>query len=313
MNKIKKTFIISILTLIFSTQTASVLAISNTDSASDANTTVQLAATNMDKKNSTNKKKKNKKTKGQTRAKLTTLRNEQSSTSSTNNTSGSGSSTSTLSIETPTFKGGKGDDCYDFLGLVPWSCDVEITDQDSLKDGVWQIAANIATDITVVAAYLILGFVIYGGYLYIFSAGDSGKVADGKKTLTHAFIGLAIVMLTNVIMSTIRFVLGGKLNGGAMPEDIISNAIDWFIGVAGVVSAIFMVYGGVAYMTSAGDPAKIQKAKHTILYSAIGLIIVALSVAISAFVSTTIRNAARIPQTNQTIISKEVHEINQTI
>lgn len=54
----------------------------------------------------------------------------------------------------------------------------------------------------------------------------------------------------------------------------ISNAL---IGVLSVVAVIVIVVGGVRYMTSAGDASKLQKAKSTIIYAVIGLIICALA------------------------------------
>lgn len=219
------------------------------------------------------------------------------------------------------FEGRQGNACQGFLGLISWDCGVSISDEASLKAGIWQIVANVATDITVIAAYLVLGYVIYGGYLYIFSYGDPGKVASGKKTLVNAFIGLAIVMSSYLIMSTIRFALlneGGKFScdfmsaegeGCINANDLVTNAIQWVIGIAGAVAVIFVVYGGISYSTSAGDPGKLQKAKQTILYALIGLAIVGLAEAITAFVSNMIRDANGTSYINQTIISKESHEI----
>ena len=91
---------------------------------------------------------------------------------------------------------------------------------------------------------------------------------------------------------------------------LVTNAVQWFIGIAGAVALIFVVYGGIAYTTSAGDPSKLQKAKSTIIYALIGLAIVGLAEAITAFVSGMIRDADNAASyTNQTIISKESHEI----
>ncbi|MBQ3474252.1 hypothetical protein IJH24_02390 [Candidatus Saccharibacteria bacterium] len=221
--------------------------------------------------------------------------------------------------------GFEGRSCQYFLGMTSWDCGFsgELSkDQPEadLQKGIWTIAANIATDITVIAAYLVLGYVIYGGYLYTFSAGDPGKVANGKKTLAQAFIGLAIVMSAYIIMSTIRIALIGDkmfncapLTGNNCIEDadsVVVGAINWFIAVAGIASAIFLVYGGIQYTTSAGDSAKLQKAKQMIIYSLIGLAIVALSFTITAFVANMIRNANTESSSfiNQNIISKEVNE-----
>ena len=80
-------------------------------------------------------------------------------------------------------------------------------------------------------------------------------------------------------------------------------------GIAGIVSAVFLVYGAIQYITSAGDPGKLKKAKETILYSLIGLAIVALATVIIAFVSSTIRNAEQNALIdNKTTIAKEIYE-----
>ena len=214
------------------------------------------------------------------------------------------------------------DDCRTFLGMTSWDCGTNLTNgnpvtENTLKSGIWTAVANVATDITIIAAYLVIGYVIYGGYLYVFSAGDPGKTMNGKKTLSRAFIGLAIVMSANLIMSTIRFALlgaNGTLGYNCVtatcisPDRLVLSTIHWFIAIAGIVSTIFVVYGGISYTTSTGDPSKLKKAKDMILYACIGLVICALAEIITSFVSGIIRNANSAAITNETIISKEVYE-----
>lgn len=62
---------------------------------------------------------------------------------------------------------------------------------------------------------------------------------------------------------------------------IILNGI---ILILGLVAVIFIIIGGVNYITSSGDANKVKKAKDTILYAVIGLIICALAFAIVNFV-----------------------------
>ena len=69
---------------------------------------------------------------------------------------------------------------------------------------------------------------------------------------------------------------------------VVINIINAVIGVLGLVAVIYIVYGGVQYMTSAGDSGKLTKAKSTILYACIGLIICVLAFAIVNFVVTKI-------------------------
>ena len=134
----------------------------------------------------------------------------------------------------------------------------------------------------------------------MFSSGDPGKAAAGKKTLTHAFIGLAICISAYTIFGAIRIaLLGGSGNLGnctvgstcVTPETLIANLVQWIAGISGVVCAVFIVVGGWGYMTSAGDPNKLSKAKNTLLYAFIGLAIVALAEVIAAFVANTVADA----------------------
>lgn len=237
-----------------------------------------------------------------------------------------------VSIFTPTstyaideFKG-RTTNCT-FLGFTSWDCNVIIKDENSLKTGIWQIVSNIALDVTVAASYLAIGFVIYGGYRYIFSGGDPNKVASGKKTLSQALLGLAITISASVIMGAIRIAItsgSGNIGNCDLTSDsgagclhantagnMVTELINWVTGVAGVVSAIFIVYGGISYITSAGDPSKVEKAKKTILYALIGLVVVALVTIITGFVGKTVRDATS-QIDNPSTIAKEVNEINVT-
>lgn len=216
--------------------------------------------------------------------------------------------------------GSSGKNCAYLLGMVSWDCNVKIENEEDLKTNIWIIVSNIATDLSVLAAYLIVGYVVYGGYLYLLSNGDASKINSGKKTLTQAFIGLAIVILANAILNTIRIALGNvNLTANCLEnenaagcvsnvDDMIIGAVNWTITVVGLVALIFVVYGGILYITSSGDSGKIKKAKDTILYSLIGLTIVALAWIITNFVSGTIRNANESTSiSNESIIAKEIN------
>ena len=225
-----------------------------------------------------------------------------------------------------------------FLGMKPWyysltktSGDLKCIDDDgqtggcvSLSAFIWTAVANVASDLAILAAYLAVGFVIYGGYQYMFAGGEAAKIQSGKKMITNASIGLVIVIMANVIFNTIRVVLSGgagntiEVDGAtlvqadAMTE--VADMISWVVGVAGIVALGFVVLGAVSYMTANGDPGKLTKAKNTILYALVGLLIVGLAEAIVAFVAGTARSSI---ETNngddntssiQMVIAKELNE-----
>ena len=80
----------------------------------------------------------------------------------------------------------------------------------------------------------------------------------------------------------------GYGTSGQLPNTI-TGILNGIIAVTGLVSAIYIVIGGIQYMTSAGDTSKLEKAKKTILYALIGLIICALAFAIVNFVISKIK------------------------
>ncbi len=73
--------------------------------------------------------------------------------------------------------------------------------------------------------------------------------------------------------------------------ETVKNILTAIISVAGIVAVIFVIIGGVMYMTSAGDTGKLKKAKDTILYALIGLVICVLSFAIVNFTVNSIINS----------------------
>lgn len=57
--------------------------------------------------------------------------------------------------------------------------------------------------------------------------------------------------------------------------NLAANIINVIIGITSTIALIFIIIGGINFMTSTGDPGKIKKAKDTILFAAIGLAICA--------------------------------------
>lgn len=65
----------------------------------------------------------------------------------------------------------------------------------------------------------------------------------------------------------------------------IQSVIQVLVTLSGFVAAGFIVWGGVGYITSSGNPENLEKSKKTILYSAIGLTLVLGAFVISNIVS----------------------------
>lgn len=65
---------------------------------------------------------------------------------------------------------------------------------------------------------------------------------------------------------------------------IITQILNIIVGLLGIVCVVVIILGGVNYMTSTGDAGKVKKAKDTILYGVIGLVVCALAAVIVNFV-----------------------------
>lgn len=62
------------------------------------------------------------------------------------------------------------------------------------------------------------------------------------------------------------------------PQDAVTNIIVWALWFVGAIALVFVVYGGILYITSGGDSEKTTKARNTLLYSILGIIIVVAAI-----------------------------------
>ncbi len=88
--------------------------------------------------------------------------------------------------------------------------------------------------------------------------------------------------IINTLAATVKVETVGNDSGDFI--ETITVILDWLIGILGIVAVIVIILGGVQYMTSSGDAAKVKKAKDTILYGIVGLVICALAFSIVNFV-----------------------------
>ncbi len=63
-----------------------------------------------------------------------------------------------------------------------------------------------------------------------------------------------------------------------------TGVMNIFLGIMGAISVLMIAVGGFKYTMSMGDPGAIKKAKDTILYAVIGLIVAILAGSIVNFV-----------------------------
>lgn len=62
--------------------------------------------------------------------------------------------------------------------------------------------------------------------------------------------------------------------------EIIGSAIDWLLGIAAGLTILFIIIGGIYYVTAAGDDQQMTTAKTMITYAIIGLLFIVISYSI---------------------------------
>lgn len=142
------------------------------------------------------------------------------------------------------------------------------------------------------AAAIAAIFVLVSGYQYILSAGNPEKIEKAKGGLTWAIVGFILVIssyaIVHLVQQTFRQKQATQVNNFIGPSSVgpqnaatvVEKLASGLFTFAGAAAVLFLVLGGYRYVTSRGNPDETEKAKLTILYSMIGLVVVFGSVII---------------------------------
>lgn len=120
-----------------------------------------------------------------------------------------------------------------------------------------------------------------------------------KKMIKQAVIvfGLMAVGLT-LFQFVPAFAQSGLIAPGDQPErltgavgqgglrELILTFLNFFLGFLGLIAVIMVIYGGILYVTAAGEQEKVDKGKKIIMYAVIGIVIILLSWALVSTVLT---------------------------
>ncbi len=103
----------------------------------------------------------------------------------------------------------------------------------------------------------------------------------------------AIIRLFGSAKDEIQGTVNNLPNNNGVGVGNLNNVWFWVYSAAGLVAVGIIVYGGIKYLTAQGDPGKIKQASQIIAYALMGLIVVLLAGAITAFATGAIGGAAQ--------------------
>jgi hypothetical protein len=91
----------------------------------------------------------------------------------------------------------------------PSNCDIAAppANQSGLQKYIWTIVLNVIEFLLQLVAYLAAGFIIFGGYKYLVSAGSADGMSKAKTTITNAVIGLVLSLMAVAIVNVISGVI----------------------------------------------------------------------------------------------------------
>jgi type IV secretory pathway VirB2 component (pilin) len=72
------------------------------------------------------------------------------------------------------------------------------------------------------------------------------------------------------------------------PTNVVWNIVQFILLALGGVAVIMIIVGGIQYATSQGESATLTKAKNTILYAVIGLVVALSAAGIVTFITNSI-------------------------
>lgn len=82
--------------------------------------------------------------------------------------------------------------------------------------------------------------------------------------------------------------LSNPLGDITSPQAFIGKIINSILGVVGSLALLMFVYGGLTWMTSSGSPDKVKQGRDTLLWAAIGLVVIFSAYGLTRFVLGTV-------------------------
>lgn len=97
--------------------------------------------------------------------------------------------------------------CGSTLSVNTDGCEGELS---TGTDNIQRIVTTVIDIFSVVVGIVAVIMIIYGGFKYITSGGDSGNITSAKNTIVYAIIGLVVVALAQFL---VQFVLDKVISG----------------------------------------------------------------------------------------------------
>ena len=108
------------------------------------------------------------------------------------------------------------------------------------------------------------------------------KTTIFKISTVAALLSLLALAPSALAFSTVPPI--GELPSGSNLVERIRSVVTTLLALAAIIAVIYVIIAGVRYITSTGDEEQATKARQSIIYTVIGIIVILLSVVIVNFI-----------------------------
>ncbi len=88
-----------------------------------------------------------------------------------------------------------------------------------------------------------------------------------------------------------NFTLLTPITSGSF-ADIANRLLNWVLVIAGLLAVIYLIYGGIMYITAGGDAEKATKGRTAVVNAIIGIIIILLAIVVVAWVDSLVKSGS---------------------
>jgi len=111
-----------------------------------------------------------------------------------------------------------------------------------------------------------------------------GENMNKKTILAILLLSLVVLLPVSDVSAITANTGGGNYVAGPTLTQMIGLVGNFIITIIAILGIIFLVWGGILYVTSAGDETQVEKAKTTITYAIIGLFVAGFAYGIEVIV-----------------------------
>ncbi|MFW5885234.1 MAG: pilin [Patescibacteria group bacterium] len=143
---------------------------------------------------------------------------------------------------------------------------------------ITSLIQSILVSLQNIVGILTVILIVIGGIVYITSGGKEDQIKWAKNIITNSLIGFALVVGAPSLLKEIKDIIAsgedpqeGLIDNANSIGDILMNVLNFALTAIGVLALLSFIIAGIIYLTSAGDKSKTDKAKKTVVYSAVAV------------------------------------------